>query len=417
MQYGLGLGLSVWNSNYLYPSMSLNFLSGSLDPKVTFTRASTATYFGSDGLLKVAAANVPRFDYNPVTLQPKGLLIEGARTNSIAASRDYNNVFWGKSLPESLTITSDSDMAMDGTMSADRFDTVSANCGVNRIGLHTGLVIGDAVTATVAIKPISAYCKVKIGYSGTAFTAAKQGAFDLISGTHSVVGDANIRSMRLLFNGYWLLTLTATATADGNANVIIQSVDATPQSFIVDHSQSEIGRFASSIIPTTTTSVTRTSDKAVMTGANFSDWFHAATGTFVAEFDGVANTSGSLRRAMEVSDGTITNQIVIGYSELTTTRVRITTGGVTQADVGGVLVAPNNVNRMAASYAINDFIQATNGALGVQDTSGTVPTLAMMALGGETGGTPESTALFGHIRRLQYYNTRLPNSELQRLTT
>lgn len=86
MRYGLGLGLSVWNSNYLYPSMSLDFLSGSLDPKVTFTRASTATYFGSDGLLKIAAVDVPRFDYGPVTMQPKGMLIEESRTNILLNS-------------------------------------------------------------------------------------------------------------------------------------------------------------------------------------------------------------------------------------------------------------------------------------------------------------------------------------------
>ena len=53
----------------LQPALALDFLglssSGpSLDPKITFTRASSGTYFGSDGLLKTAAVDVPRFDYN-----------------------------------------------------------------------------------------------------------------------------------------------------------------------------------------------------------------------------------------------------------------------------------------------------------------------------------------------------------------
>ena len=410
MRYGLGLGLSVWNSNYLYPSMSLDFLSGSLDPKVTFTRASTATYFGSDGLLKVAAVDVPRFDYDPVTMQPKGLLIEGARTNSIAASRDYNNAFWGKNLPESLTITSDSDMAMDGTMSADRFDTVDANCGVNRIGLHTGLVIGDAVTATVAIKPLSAYCKVKIGYSGTAFTAAKQGAFDLISGTDSVVGDANIRSMRLLFNGYWLLTLTATATAAGNANVIIHSFDSTPQSFCVDHSQSEIGGFASSIIPTTTSPVSRAGEFAMMTGTNFSGWFNPLEGAFVVEASTISNNSAGLFAAQNAG---ITHFMRVARQFGKATAL-VNTAGVDQAS----LISGNNfvseaVSKSALVYAANDFALALNGGAVVADAAGTVPTVDRLILG--EGGF--STPLFGHIRRLQYYRTRLTNSELQRLTS
>ncbi len=47
----------------------------------TFSRASTATYFDSAGTLQTAAANAPRFDYDPVTHAPKGLLLEDARTN------------------------------------------------------------------------------------------------------------------------------------------------------------------------------------------------------------------------------------------------------------------------------------------------------------------------------------------------
>jgi hypothetical protein len=49
-------------------SLDLNFLSGILDPRITFARAdltSCATYFNSAGLLTTAAANIPRFEYNP----------------------------------------------------------------------------------------------------------------------------------------------------------------------------------------------------------------------------------------------------------------------------------------------------------------------------------------------------------------
>jgi hypothetical protein len=41
---------------------------------VTFTRSSNATYIGSDGYIKIAGINQPRFDYNAVTKQSKGLL-------------------------------------------------------------------------------------------------------------------------------------------------------------------------------------------------------------------------------------------------------------------------------------------------------------------------------------------------------
>jgi hypothetical protein len=66
----------------LSPSLLLNFTNTStLDPRITFTRSTTATFTGSDGLIQTAAIDAPRFDYNPTTLASLGLLIEEQRTN------------------------------------------------------------------------------------------------------------------------------------------------------------------------------------------------------------------------------------------------------------------------------------------------------------------------------------------------
>ena len=55
-------------------------------PTPVFTRASTATFVGSNGLIQSAAINAARFDHDPVTLVCKGLLIEEARTNLVFPS-------------------------------------------------------------------------------------------------------------------------------------------------------------------------------------------------------------------------------------------------------------------------------------------------------------------------------------------
>jgi hypothetical protein len=78
---GLGLGISYRGGGGTRPALDLNFLSGSLDSRVTFTRASTARAYNSSGVLTSYTTDTPRFDYDPVTLAPKGLLIEEARTN------------------------------------------------------------------------------------------------------------------------------------------------------------------------------------------------------------------------------------------------------------------------------------------------------------------------------------------------
>ena len=57
-----------------------------LDPRVTFTRASSATFTGSDGLIKTATTNEPRFTHDPTTGESLGLLVEEARTNLLLNS-------------------------------------------------------------------------------------------------------------------------------------------------------------------------------------------------------------------------------------------------------------------------------------------------------------------------------------------
>jgi hypothetical protein len=47
----------------------------------SFTRASIATVVNSQGLVETVPADAPRFDHDPVTLAPKGLLLKESRTN------------------------------------------------------------------------------------------------------------------------------------------------------------------------------------------------------------------------------------------------------------------------------------------------------------------------------------------------
>ena len=48
---------------------------------ITFTRSSSATFVGSDGLIQTATTNEARFDHDPLTGESLGLLMEEARTN------------------------------------------------------------------------------------------------------------------------------------------------------------------------------------------------------------------------------------------------------------------------------------------------------------------------------------------------
>lgn len=69
------------------PRLALDFTTGVLDSRVTVTRAlNTATRTNSLGVLEIVNADLPRFDYDPTTLAPKGILIEEQAANLLLNS-------------------------------------------------------------------------------------------------------------------------------------------------------------------------------------------------------------------------------------------------------------------------------------------------------------------------------------------
>jgi len=68
---------------------------GALADVVTFTRASTATYWAIDGKLKTAVSDAPRFEYDRITGASLGLRVEASSTNLLLHSADISNAAWG----------------------------------------------------------------------------------------------------------------------------------------------------------------------------------------------------------------------------------------------------------------------------------------------------------------------------------
>jgi hypothetical protein len=118
------------------PSLDLNFArTKRLDPRVTFSRASTGTYFDANGVLQSAATNVARFDHNPSTGESLGLLVEEARTNLFRNSSDFTELEsnpdhkWQKN--EVYTIPNVA-VAPDGTLTASKI-VATTTTAVHRI--------------------------------------------------------------------------------------------------------------------------------------------------------------------------------------------------------------------------------------------------------------------------------------------
>jgi hypothetical protein len=125
------------------PETSLDFVNSQcIDPSYTFTRNSSGTYVGDDGLIKTAAVNEPRFEFDVLSGEYKGLLIEEARTNQLT----YSNTFDVDWTDTNITRESTDNLAPDGTNTALRVLASQNNATIIR-----NSAVGSTNTRTFSI--------------------------------------------------------------------------------------------------------------------------------------------------------------------------------------------------------------------------------------------------------------------------
>ena len=298
-------------------------------PTPVLTRASAATFIGSDGLIQSAAINAARFDHDPVTLASRGLLIEEGRTNLVFPS-------------DTLTTQTRTVTAVAHTLSFYGTGTV---------------VLSGAHSATV---------------NGTGAYPSRQ-------------------------------SLTFTPTAGS----LILTVTGT-----VQFAQLEAGSFATSYIPTTTSTLARSGDVCTITGSDFTSFYNQSEGTIVGS--GLTNspTTNAGPELFRSNDGTSNNRIQLGMTNFPAQAIRpfiVASGTTTYSSTQGT--ATVGVERkVGVAYKTNDAISAFNGTLGTLDTTVTPPTNCnqvnlFAALGA------------GTISAIRYYKKRLPDAKLITLTT
>jgi len=424
---GLSIGLLASTfltsgSGRLVPRLTLNFLAGApLDSRITFTRSTTATFVGSDGLIQSSAINAPRFDYDPVSLASRGLLIEEQRVNLVLYSEQFDNAAWTKT---AATITANATTAPDGTLTADKI-TPDAGSAQHDILQTASITTGVTYTITVFAKKEN-YNFIQLTLSGLGSHGYAN--FNLNTGTIGSTGNSPAAtSITAVGNGWYRCSISVVSQVTIAGGPYIAALptdiairrptftgDGTSGIFIWG-AQLEAGSFATSYIPTVASTVTRAADIAVMTGTNFSSWYNQSEGTVVVQAS-TQRTSGSAVRVLQIDDGTTDNRHSIsfdGTSPSTTFNAATIVGAVSQASFA-LLVTPLAVSKLAYAYKANDFAASANGGAVSTDVSGTVPSsLTAMRIGSLVGGIQQ---LNGHLSSITYYPTRLTNAQLQALT-
>jgi hypothetical protein len=373
----------------------------------TYVATTTAAYYG------------PRFDYDPVTLAAKGLLIEEQRTNLLIRSQEFD-VSWTGFV---ATVSSNAAVSPDGTTDADKIiPDNAASLGSSGV---TQTVTAAAATYTYSVyAKIGEYNRVRLLVRDSASAANNASVIvSLVDGTittaAAAAGTFTGASATVIAakNGFYRVSLTFTST--GASSVLVRAFvadsvattgDGTSGIFLWG-AQYEAGAFATSYIPTVASQVTRSADVATMTGTNFSSWYNQPEGTFVVSADTVKPTTAAVTCVItSADDGTSANRLMVRYLSANLEALNVVSSAIeTQLQK---TYSSNSVDSAAFAYAASDFAFTTNGGAVLTDATGSVPVVNRLNI----GNTVSVGQLNGHIRQIAYYNTRLTNATLQALT-
>jgi len=385
------------------PSFDLSFMTpGTLDPGITFTRASTATYFDATGTLQTAAANSPRWDYNPATRTLKGLLVEEARTNLFLQSGDASNAAWSTGStggPVAPTVNGNQTTAPDGTTTAARVVYPAVSVAASYSLLYQGI-------------PVAA-----LAYTFSVWLKGNVGGEQLYL---SVLGGSGT-SPRLTLTTQWqrfsLVTNTLTAAtwffAIGTDLRDGAQASTPAQTVFVWGAQLEAGVFPTSYIPTTAAAATRAIDSATMPT---SPWLTNPL-ALSAVVDGMLPAAGVNANWFQIDDGTNNNRMQF-LTPLGGNTVQYFEVVAASTTMNGSM--PNNpfvlgVPFKAGFSTVSALHQITYNGLPPTATFAVAnpPSVTTLRLGRSIAATTSSF----YLRRFRYWPRALSGAELQATTT
>ena len=412
------------------PTLDFNFAAvKKLDSRFRYYRLGGASYIDENGLVKFVSENQPRFDHDPVTREPKGLLIEQTRTNLLRYSHgdgfksqghmnDYT-VGWVQQDTTNSTITPNAALGPDGTMSALKY-TLNATSG-RRLDYEE-----------VDLDNSTTYC-----WSWWMKRMASNAvwSFQFVSGT-SPTGD------QILIDGVAASGQTTTYTPPDDkwhrvtwkfttqANADEQdlggydSSGGTGDRWLLWGAQLEAGAFPTSLIPTRGNKATRGSEEIHM--GSDRDGSSALDRTILNIFD---DHEGTIVAEWETQESE-TNQNLISFhkdlssaerveiratgSSTSNVRAEIVTGGSSTASIQVAHGGLQKNTKAAFGFQKDNYSLSVNGSAVSSDTSGNMPSdINSLMIGKGTWGT----YFDGHLKRFMYYPKNLPDSQLITLTS
>ena len=370
----------------------------------TVTRNTAARRFDSAGLVASVASGIPRLDYytsGGVTGCP-ALLVEPAATNVLSYSEEFDNAAWGKSAMTVSTGTTALFTAPDGTTNADKIIATSGNVAhnINRSGIASAAYTFSVFAKAGEESVISLWLR----------GASVRAEFNLVSGTVSNITTTSAR-IENYGNGWYRCTVydsTAGTTAHVYGRGGAAYAGNGSDGFYLWGAQLETGSVATSYIPTTTGTGSRSADVVSVSGA-VSGSIGQTAGVFYADLTYSFKGSSSPSRWLQLF-GASNN---IGLAIATTNVVRSIVNG--QSDI--LALAPETTGAIKIAWAYDGtgtafFINGTKVTLS-NGGGQTMSSLTSLSI----SGSDNTQLANARIRAIALYNTRLTDAELITLTT
>jgi hypothetical protein len=377
--------------SFIIDSGSLNFTG-----RLTFGGRTSGNEFEVDNISLVEIqGDRPRLSYditNGVVEDKPHLLLEPSRTNLVTHSNDtstYSHYDYGGG----LIVDSYGYLSPDGTQNASRLVYTNSSTGSGGALLTQNITLNATGTYTISLyaKSISGTKRIRISPKNT----GSQGTAGFI---------INMTSEWQRF--------THTFTNDGGTSRgfqfrITETEDSGDRTFDVWGMTIEEGSFATSVIPTAGTTITR----AAETCNNSKPSVNSTEGVLYCEI--AALTDLGSYRLISLSDGTLNQRISILYDITDNKIYGQCVNSTTQAFIPFVPTSISNMNKIAFKYKANDFALWVNGVEVGVDTSGVIPT-GLDKLSFDRGDGVDDW--YGKVKGLAVYNEALSESQLMQLT-
>ena len=174
------------------------------------------------------------------------------------------------------------------------------------------------------------------------------------------------------------------------------------------------GAFATSVIPTTTTALTRSADVASVN--TLSPWYNASEGTLYVQAQDMSDAAHgtSQPRAASINNGSNSAIDVSRVPASAQGRARIDDAGVNQFNSLTTAWPLATQAKVALAYKFNDAAACLGGGTVFTDNTVTIPIVSALTIGNYSTGGPNIWT--GWIQRVAYYPRRMSNAESQSIT-